>query len=290
MIVELVSVGYGILSMFGYGFGDFLSKRVVEGVGYYRLLVYSQLVGLAPILLLGAVFTPSMPSSLTTTALVVASGVCSFFALFFFYKGLEAGKASVITPVFSAYAIVAIVLSFTVLGETLSLSQIACIAMTVVGVLTITVRSDSGEQSNGGIPYALGSMLSAGLGVVLIKLVSEDIGEISTFFYNRVLTVLALVVVGSLLLRSHFRSRVHNGGFPVTSIILIGLAEFVGFFFFVFGVGVGMVSIVAPLSSASPAVTVVLAQTFLRERLAQIQKFAVILVVVGILLLSIVST
>jgi len=290
MIAELVSVGYGILSMFGYGFGDFLSKRVLKGVGYYRLLVYSQLVGLAPILLLGAVFTPSVHLSLTTIALVIAAGVCSFFALFFFYKGLEAGKASVITPVFSAYAIVAIVLSFAVLGETLSLSQIACIAVTLVGVLTITVRSDSGEQSNAGIPYALGSMLSAGLGSVLIKLVSEDIGEISTFFYNRVLTVLALVVVGSLLFRSNFRSRAHNGGFPVKSIILVGLAEFVGFFSFVFGVGVGMVSIVAPLSSASPVVTVVLAQTFLRERLAQIQKFAVIQVIVGILLLSIAST
>jgi drug/metabolite transporter (DMT)-like permease len=263
---------------------------VLKGFGYYRLLVYSQLVGLAPILLLGAVFTPSVHLSLTTIALVIAAGVCSFFALFFFYKGLEAGKASVITPVFSAYAIVAIVLSFAVLGETLSLSQIACIAVTLVGVLTITVRSDSGEQSNAGIPYALGSMLSAGLGSVLIKLVSEDIGEISTFFYNRVLTVLALVVVGSLLFRSNFRSRAHNGGFPVKSIILVGLAEFVGFFSFVFGVGVGMVSIVAPLSSASPVVTVVLAQTFLRERLAQIQKFAVIQVIVGILLLSIAST
>jgi transporter family protein len=209
--------------------------------------------------------------------------------LFFFYKGLEVGKVSVMTPIFSGYAVVAIILSFVVLGEALSLSQIACIAVTLIGVLMITVRSDSGAQSYSGIPHAIGSMLSAGIGAVLIKLVSEDIGEIAALFFNRVLAFLMLVVVGALFVRSHMRSGVREG-FPVMSVVIIGLAEFAGFFSFVVGVGVGMVSLVATLSSASPAVTVVLAQAFLRERLVQIQKFATVLVIAGILLLSIAST
>jgi drug/metabolite transporter (DMT)-like permease len=289
MIVELLSVAYGIASMIGYGLSDFLSKRVVGGVGYYRLVTYTQLVALAPVILISVMYTPHVPSSLTSIALVIASGVCSFSALFFFYKGLEAGKASIIAPVFSAYAIVAIVLSFVVFGEVLSLLQIVCIAVTLIGVLTITVRSNYGERSNAGIPYALGSMLSAGLGAVLIKLVSDDVGEISSLFFNRVIAVLTLAAVGALFLRSHLRSGV-RGGFPVKSIVLIGLAEFAAFFSFVVGVSVGMVSLVATLSSASPAVTVVLAQAFLRERLVRVHKFAVVLVIVGILFLSITST
>jgi len=290
MIVELLSLGYGILSLISFGFGDFFSKRVMAGVGYLRLLVYSQLVSLVPVLLLGAVFTLSVPSSLTTVAIILASGVCSFSALFLFYKGLEAGKASVITPVFSAYAIVAIVLSFAVFGEVLSLWQIACVAMTLIGVFTITLMSDSGERAwSSGIPYALGSMFSAGVGSVLIKLVSDDIGGIAALFFNRLLAVVTLAVVGVMYIRNHPRSRA-NEGFPLRSIILIGLAEFAGFSSFVLGLDVGMVSLVTTLSSASPAVTVVLAQVFLRERLVQIQKFATVLVILGILFLSIAST
>ena len=289
MIIELLSLGYGVLSMISFGFGDFFSKRVMVGVGYLRLLVYSQLVSLVPVLLLGATFTMSVPS-LTTIILVIASGVCSFSALFLFYKGLEEGKASVITPVFSAYAIVAIVLSFVVFGEVLSFWQIACVAMTLIGVFTITLMSDSGEHVwSSGVPYALGSMFSAGVGSVLIKLVSEDIGGIAALFFNRLLAVVTLAVVGVIFIRNHPRSRA-NEGFPIKSIILIGLAEFAGFSSFVFGLDIGMVSLVTTLSSASPAVTVVLAQVFLRERLFKIQKFATVLVILGILLLSIAST
>ena len=289
MMIELFSVAYGIASMLSFGLSDFLSKKVVEGVGYYRLVTYSQLVALVPVILLGALYTPTLPSSPTTMALVIASGFCSFSALFFFYRGLEAGKASIITPVFSAYAIVAILLSFAVLGEVLSSWQIACITMTMIGVLTITVRSDSGEPSNAGIPYAVGAMFSAGVGAVLIRLVADDVGEITSLFFNRVIAVLALVVMGVLFLRSQLRSRDH-GGFPVKSIVLIGLTEFVAFFAFVVGLSAGMVSLVATLSSASPAVTVVLAQTFLRERLTKIHKVAVLVVIAGILLLSVAST
>ena len=289
MIIELFSVAYGIVSMLSFGLSDFLSKKVVEGVGYYRLVTYTQLVALVPVILLEALYAPTLPSSPKTIVLVIASGICSFSALFLFYRGLEAGKASIITPVFSAYAIVAILLSFAVLGEVLSSWQIACITMTLIGVLTISVRSDSGEQSNAGIPYALGAMFSAGVGAVLIRLVADDAGEITSLFFNRVIAVLALVVMGVLFLRSQLRSRDH-GEFPVKSIVLIGLTEFVAFFAFVVGVSTGMVSLVATLSSASPAVTVVLAQTFLRERLTKIHKVAVLVVITGILLLSAVST
>jgi transporter family protein len=289
MIVELLSVGYGVLVMLGYGLSDFLSKRVVGGVGYYRLGTYSQLVALVPVILIGIAFRPSLPSSPTTILLVFASGVSSFLSLALFYRGLEVGKASVITPVVSTYAVVAIVLSFAVLGETLSLPQIACIAMTLVGVVTLTLKSDPEERSNAGIPWAIGAMFATGLGAVLIKLVSEDAGEIAALFFNRVLTVLTFATVGLLFLRSHFRPASH-AGFPVKTIILIGLAEFAGFFFFVIGVSGGMVSLVATLSSASPAVTVVLAQAFLKERLARVQKFAAILVMAGILLLSVASS
>jgi drug/metabolite transporter (DMT)-like permease len=289
MIVELLSVAYGIISMLGYGFSDFLSKRVVGGVGYFRLVMYTQLVALAPVILLGVIYTPHMPSSPTSIAPIIASGVCSFAALFFFYKGLETGKASIIVTVFSAYAIVAIVLSFAVFGQTLSLPQIVCIAVTLIGVLTITFRSDSAERSNAGIPYALASMLSAGSGSVLIRIVSNDVGEIASLFFNRVIAVLAVIMVGALFLRSHLSSGTREG-FPVKSIVLIGLAEFAAFFSFVVGVSTGVVSLVATVASASPAVTVVLAQAFLKERLIRSHWYAVVLVIVGILFLSIAST
>ncbi len=288
MIVEIISIGYGIVCMVGWGFGDFIAKRIVAPLGYYRLLLYVQLVGLVPLLLLAAIFTPPVPSSPRTIVLILATGVCSVSSLFFFYKGLRVGKASIITPVASTSAIVAIALSYAILGETLTLPQIMCIALVMVGILVVSMRSDSDGRSDNGIPYAIACMLSAGLNFILIKLVSMDIGEIGTLFFNRILVTLILLFVIPFF--GNPFSRNVQRKVSLKMIVTAGLTDFAGFFGFVVGVGVGIVSIIAPISSASPAVTVVLAQVFLKERLVRIQKVAVVSVILGISLLSILSS
>jgi uncharacterized membrane protein len=274
--------------MVGWGFGDFLAKRVVGSLGHYRLMLYTQLVALAPSFGLAAAYPLSIPSSTNTITLIVASGICGFSGLFFFYKGLSMGKASIVTPVVSTSAIVAMALSFAVLGESLSLWQVLCLATALAGVMIVTMTSKSTGGSNSGIPYALVAMLSAGLGSVLIKLVSEDLGAIATYLFSRFTVVLMLLMIapfaGTLLLGES------RGRKPIKSILIIGLAEFLGFFAFVVGLSVGVVAIVAPLSSTSPVLTVVLAQIFLREELVRIQKTGVVLVIAGIILLSILST
>ena len=77
--------------------------------------------------------------------------------------------------------------------------------------------------------------------------------------------------------------------FLLKVLVPAGLTEFVGYFGYVVGVGVGLVSIVVPICSASPAVTVVLAHTFLKEGLLQIQKAAIVLIILGVVLLPILS-
>jgi len=288
VIVEIISIGYGVVSMVGWGFGDFMAKRVVGPLGYYRLLLYIQLVGLAPLFLLAAMFAPPVPSSPGTISLIIATGVCTVSSYFFFYKGLTVGKASIISPVASTSAIVAMALSFAILGETLNLMQIVCIALVLVGILVISMRSDSVGRREKGVAYAVACMLSAGLNFLFIKLVSMDIGGIGTLFFNRVLVTLILLMLLPFF-RNSFSTDIPRR-VSLKTIVVIGLAEFIAGFSFVIGLSVGIVSMIAPISSASPAVTVILAEAFLRERLLRIQKTAVVLVILGIALLSILSS
>jgi uncharacterized membrane protein len=130
-------------------------------------------------------------------------------------------------------------------------------------------------------------MFSIGLVSLLIKVLSAEIGEIAVLFFSRLLVVSILLVI-SPFLQSSFQGQM-NEKTLIVSILILGLAEFVGFFAFITGTGVGLVSIVTPLSNTSPAVTVVLAQLFLRERLIQIQKIGVFIVIAAIVLLSIAS-
>jgi uncharacterized membrane protein len=55
------------------------------------------------------------------------------------------------------------------------------------------------------------------------------------------------------------------------------------------GLREGFVSIVAPISNSSSAVTIVLAHTILGERLTLHQKIGIIAIVIGIAALSLIS-
>jgi len=273
--------------MVSWGSGDFFAKKIVGSLGYYKLLLYTQLIGLAPLLVLAAVFTPPLPSSLRTIALIVAIGICYFLSLFSLYRGLSIGKVSIITPVASTWAVLAMAFSFMFLGETLTLSQIFCAALIVVGVILASMRSSSVAQSSSGVVYALACMFFSGLNAIFLKLVSMDIGEVGTVFFSRIVVTLILLMAIPFVGTS-VRRNVCNR-FPLKTVTVIGLSEFIGHLGFIVGIGVGIVSIVTPISSASPAVTVILVQMFLKEELIRLQKIAVTLVIIGIILLSVLS-
>jgi drug/metabolite transporter (DMT)-like permease len=134
-------------------------------------------------------------------------------------------------------------LSFAILGETLSLPQLTCIALVLAGILVVSMRENSERGSGKGVPYAVACMLSAGLNSVLIKLVSMDMGEMGTLFFNRVLVTLVLLMV--LPFFGNPFSRDIQRKVSLKTIFIASLTEFAGFFGFIVGVSVGVVSIIA---------------------------------------------
>jgi uncharacterized membrane protein len=72
-------------------------------------------------------------------------------------------------------------------------------------------------------------------------------------------------------------------------IALLGLIDVSGVFAWFMGLREGFVSIVSPISNSSSAVTIILAHTFLGERLLLHQKIGIIAVVIGIAALSLIS-
>jgi uncharacterized membrane protein len=130
-------------------------------------------------------------------------------------------------------------------------------------------------------------MFFSGLNALFLKLVSMDIGEVGTLFFSRIVVTLILLMAIPFVGAPVRRDMCDK--FPLKTVTVIGLSEFFGYVGYIVGIGVGVVSIVTPISSASPAVTVILAQVFLKEELIRLQKIAVALVIIGIVLLSVLS-
>jgi len=283
LFIEAESLGFALLSMLGWGYGDFYVKSTTRYIPFYQLLRYVQVVGLVPVLVLGIIFRPPLPSSLVTVVLIVAGGLLQFLNVFFSYKSMSVGKASIVSPIASSSAIVSVTLAIAILGERLSIMQIACIVVVLLGILAVaSTRARRDDHSLAGVQYALVSAVTGGVYSVMIKLIAQDVGAIGTLVFVRSLVVVILFSLYPFLANG----RTRKASLSISTVLVAAVCGFLGFSGRIIGTSIGLVSIVAPVSSASPAVTVMLSQILLKERLDRNQRIGTALVTVGIVLLA----
>ena len=72
----------------------------------------------------------------------------------------------------------------------------------------------------------------------------------------------------------------------LSAIVIIAILNLAALLAYNLGVTYNYTTIVAPISAAAPAVTILLAILLLKEKLATDQKFGIILVLIGLILLS----
>lgn len=67
-------------------------------------------------------------------AAAVAAGMCTGFGLYFFFRALHGGAASVVVPLTALYPVVTVALSWLFLRESLSLRQMIGLVLAVAAV------------------------------------------------------------------------------------------------------------------------------------------------------------
>jgi drug/metabolite transporter (DMT)-like permease len=73
-------------------------------------------------------------------ALIALSGILYMGATLFYLRALQSEEASVVAPFFQAVPLFGYVLAYFVLGETLSIVQVAGGALIIIGTLIVSVR------------------------------------------------------------------------------------------------------------------------------------------------------
>jgi uncharacterized membrane protein len=122
-----------------------------------------------------------------------------------------------------------------------------------------------------------------------MKYAALGLGEIGAVFYTRVFGI-AIMFPGLVVV-----SR-RSGLFPHALdlkrwvfLMAIGLLGALAFMAYVGGLASGSVAIVAPVAASSPAITFILAEVLLKERVRPHQGIGVVMVLAGVIFLSALS-
>ncbi|MBU1198021.1 DMT family transporter [Candidatus Micrarchaeota archaeon] len=284
MIPELT---FGLAAALFWGLGDFFGKRALQKISFRSVAFYTHLF-------LAAFFAVALFSSAEVVlssydppVLALFTGLLWAAGSYFFFKALESGALSIVVPVNASDALLVVILSVFLLGESISFFQGLLVFFIILGVVLVSTKYSHFKKFGAHakpVQGAIHSLFSAGaygVALFLLKPLSQQIGTLGALF---------LIYSFSLIpLFFWFRNEkgVDMTGTPFKLVVLSSFLYGLANFSYVSGVRMHLASLVMPVAATFPLVAVALGYFFFRERLEFNQWLGILIVVAGTALLAV---
>ncbi|HYP22315.1 MAG TPA: DMT family transporter [Actinomycetota bacterium] len=280
----------GLAAALTYGAGDFVGGLVTRRAPLFTVVLLSQVAGTALLFAAVPFFVESGPTA-SALAWGGASGVAGSTGVLFLYRGLAAGRMSVVAPITSVEAAVVPVVWGLATGErppALALVGVVVALAAVVLVAGFEPRDVAEDEPDGpprgrfapGVADALVAGVAFGAFFILLDGAGDETGlwplvagRTASF---TILTVLVLVR----------RERIHAAPGTRVPIVAAGALDVAANLLYLLATREGLLSIVAVLTSLYPASTILLARIFLGERMGRLQVGGLALAAAGVVMMT----
>jgi drug/metabolite transporter (DMT)-like permease len=215
----------------------------------------------------------------------IAAGLVGAMSLASFYYALSIGVMGIVSPL-SATAIVVPVVVGVATGDRLNLLEVCGIIAVAVGVVLAggpDVRTDADDPSKHGPKPVIFALLAAlGFGFTLVALsYGGRVDPLMTVVAQRAASGLLIGVPVLVLMGRHV---LHRKDAPLLA--GIGIGDVAANATFAWSASLGALAVTAVLGSLFPVATLLLARTFLHERLSRLQGIGVVVALAGVIALG----
>lgn len=279
MSLEFLAILAGLSAAVAWGMGDFAGGLAAQKLDSLRVVVWAQVIGTAVLLAAALISGDALPPW-PVVVLAAVAGVAGGGGLVLLYQGLAIGPMGVVAPLTAAVAGLLPVVAGIVFEGWPAPVQLAGFALALVAVWTIAGGGDGGRLE----ARALFLALLSGVGFAVFLTVVARL-NIYGAFWPLVIGRFASIALLLVILLTRAAPRV-GGRVPWGLVAAAGLGDTAGNALFVVATQLGRLDVAAVLSSLYPAATVLLARTFLDERLTPRQVIGVVLALVAIVLIA----
>lgn len=284
---------YGLVAAFGWGLSDLWAAISGRRIGSGRTVVIAQIAAAVLISLIVVLVRPDMSELGTVIPWLLPNAFLGAAAFATLYRGLQLGPVHVVSPILASYAVVPVLLSVVLLGESLGGLEVAGVAVTIAGAMLTSadlrdLRAENRKRFEG-LPWAIVSTVLFGVATYVVGWASKEAGFLPTLWFERV-SMMAVYLLAAVIVWLRSRGRA-TAATPVRSALglaaLVGVVELLGTLAYARGAEVGLVSIVTAASATYPLVPVFGGVVLLEERPAPNQYLGVAMVVGGLVLLGV---
>jgi drug/metabolite transporter (DMT)-like permease len=285
---------YGLAAALGWGLSDLWAAMSGRRIGSGRTVVVAQVAAAVVVTILVLIARPDLSGIPTVAPWLVPNAFLGAAAFATLYRGLQLGPIAVVSPVLASYAVVPVLLSVVLLGETLGGWEVVGVVVTIAGVVLTstdpkTLRAET-RTKPAGLPWAIASTLMFGVATYVMGWAAKEAGFLPSLWFGR-LTMTGVVLIAALVLwvrsRSTGEARDRVAPSMLRLAVLVGVMELVGTIAYARGAEVGLVSIVTAASATYPLIPVLGGVVLLHERPVPNQYLGIAMVIGGLLLLGI---
>lgn len=289
MSTTIVSILCGISGMFGWGLYDFLGGVFAKQIGPYKSFFWSQLAGLASILLLGFLIVPSMDIPSGVMLLFPIAALLYSAGYLFFFKGFEIGNLSIVAATMNLWAVFTMLFAFTFMGQRLSTIQTVGVLIILAGVTLASLNWSEIQQRrfqlSSGVKEAIAGAFFFGIYWNVSEIIVEEVG----WLVSTALIKLGIVIFMFLFsfLSKHEMELAGAGAKTISAIFFMGAVEAGAVAVVNYGLTIGDAILITPIASALSIVTILLAIIFIKDKITNLQGFGIATAVVGIVVTGI---
>jgi drug/metabolite transporter (DMT)-like permease len=284
---------YGLAAALGWGLSDLWAAMSGRRIGSGRTVVVAQVTAAVLVTVLLLIWRPDLSGIPKVAPWLVPNAFLGAAAFATLYKGLQLGPIAVVSPVLASYAVVPVLLSVVLLGETLGGWEVVGVVVTIAGAaLTSTdpkaLRAGTRTRP-AGLPWAIVSTLLFGVATYVMGWAAKEAGFLPSLWFGRLtMTSVFLVAAYAIWFRSRSTGRARDPVAPsmFRLAVLVGVMELVGTIAYARGAEVGLVSIVTAASATYPLIPVLGGVVLLHERPVTTQYLGIAMVIGGLLLLG----
>jgi|GEM_PF-1449536 len=267
-----------LISLLSYGSASAASKKAIGIIGRHKAIVYAYIV-LVVLLAAGAVILGeefSFPLEILPFYIAqVSIGALGAIAA---YKALDYGKASIVSPIGKVYVLAVLATSIIILGEELTIGQIAG-SVAIVGSAVVLAMDKAGKlKAEKWMLYLGFSVICRAYYFTFIKNFVLLFGAYQTAVLLEVGIAVFTIAFHALRGRDISPPAAGKLRYPAAPGILV----FIGSVFYNLSVSYIGAALTAAISAGTPIVNSVASYALLREKLDMHKYAAIVLMVVGL--------
>ena len=218
-----------------------------------------------------------------TILFLILSGISNTLLWICYFKALDLGTVSKVTPVDKTSIVLTLILSSLFLNEKITSIKIISIVLILSGTFLTIKKESKDSKDNKWIIYAILTAVFTSTTTVLSKIGIESTNTTLITFLRTIVVLIILTTI--TLFKKKYKSIKDIEKRSWLFIILSGLSTSLSWLFYFKALALGEASVVFPIEKLSLVVSILISITFLKEKVNKKHIIGIIIIVIGTSLL-----